>query len=247
MSRTASTVLALALLPLAFPLALPALAEDSALTDDYSNYVPDSGLFTVGSEPPDTALVERLFVLGFSELCGAAIDGAFGGSVPETFDLSYRTAYDEPGAPDRKYRLYRFNCDGGAYNFSSVFYGWDEGDGLAPISFAMPSLDVKYAEGDTEGAKVTAVNVVGFEARAQLSNASFDAASQTIGAGAYWRGIGDASDEAVWRFREGRFVLERYDVDASYNGEVDPQRVVDYMRAEDVPGPGRTADGEVDE
>lgn len=243
MSRAVSPVLALAMLPLA----LPAIAQDSATTGDYSNLVPDTGLYTAVSEPPDTALVERLFVLGFTEACNAAIDGAFGGSVPETFDLTYRTEYDEPDAPDRKYRLYRFNCNGGAYNFSSVFYGWDESDGLAPISFAVPSLDVKYAEGDIEGANVTAVNVVGFEARAQLSNASFDIASQTIGAGAYWRGIGDASDEGVWRFREGRFVLERYDVDASYNGEVDPQRVVDYTRAEDMPGPGRTADGEVDE
>ena len=243
MSRAVSAVLALALLPLA----LPVSAQDGAVAGDYSSFVPDTGLFTAASEPRDTALVERLFVLAFTEPCNAAIDGAFGGSVPEIFDLGYRNSYDEADAPERKYRLYRFNCNGGAYNFSSVFYGWDESDGLAPISFAVPSLDVRYAEGDTEGVNVTAVNVVGFEARAQLSNASFDAASQTIGAGAYWRGIGDASDEGVWRFREGRFVLERYDVDASYNGEVDPQRVVDYMRAEDVPGPGRTADGEVDE
>lgn len=243
MYRVTSALLALALLPLA----LPASAQDSAATGAYSSFVPDTSLYTAVEEPPDTALVERLFVLAFTEACNAAIDGAFGGSEPETFDLGYRTAYDEPGAPERKYRLYRFNCNGGAYNFSSVFYGWDQGDGLAPLSFAVPSLDVKYAEGDTEGANVTGVSVIGFEARAQLTNASFDAASQTIGAGAYWRGLGDASDEGVWRFREGRFVLERYDVDASYNGEVDPQRVVDYMRPEDVPGPGRTADGEVDE
>ena len=243
MSRALSPVLALALLPLC----LPALGQEGAATGEYSSFVPDTGLFTATSEPPDTALVERLFVLGFTEACNAAIDGAFGGSVPETFDLSYRSSYDEADAPERKYRLYRFNCNGGAYNFSSVFYGWDESDGLAPISFAVPSLDVKYAEGDTEGAKVTAVELIGFEARAQLTNASFDMASQTIGAGAYWRGLGDASDEGVWRFREGRFVLERYDVDASYNGEVDPQRVFDTMRAGDVPGPGRTADGEVDD
>ncbi len=243
MSSNARRLLALALLPLA----LPVLAQDGTAVGDYATYVPDTGLYTSGSEPPDTGLVERLFVLGFTEMCGAAIDGAFGGSVPETFDLSYRTEYDEAGTPDRKYRLYRFNCSGGAYNFSSVFYGWSEDDGLAAISFAVPSLDVKYAEGDTEGVTVTAVNVVGFEARTQLSNASFDVASQSIGAGAYWRGIGDASDEGVWRFREGRFVLERYDVDASYNGEVDPQRVVDYTREGDVPAPGRTADGEVDE
>lgn len=243
MSRALPAVLTLALLPLA----LPALAQDGAAAGDYSSFVPDTGLYTAVEEPPETALVQRLFVLAFTEPCSAAIDGAFGGSEPEVFDLSYRSSYEEPDAPERKFRLYRFNCNGGAYNFSSVFYGWDQGNGLAPISFAVPSLDVKYAEGDTEGANVTAVNVIGFEARAQLTNAGYDAASQTIGAGAYWRGIGDASDEGVWRFREGRFVLERYDVDASYNGEVDPQRVVDYTHPEDVPGPGRMADGEVDE
>lgn len=45
------------------------------------------------------------------------------------------------------------------------------------------------------------------------------------------RGVGDASPNGVWTFRDGNFVLVKYDVDASYDGEIEPQTVVDYESA----------------
>jgi hypothetical protein len=72
-----------------------------------------------------------------------------------------------------------------------------------------------------------------------MTNTGFDPASQTIVGGPYWRGLGDASELGVWRFRQGQFVLERYEIDASYNGEVDPTEVVNYTQPGDAPAPGR--------
>jgi hypothetical protein len=43
-----------------------------------------------------------------------------------------------------------------------------------------------------------------------------------------WRGVGDASANGTWAFKNGRFVLVKYDVDASYDGEINPQTVIDY-------------------
>lgn len=225
-------------------LAGPALAQDG----DYADFVPTTELYT-GEEAPETALVQRLYTLAFTELCNAAIDGGYGGPVPEVFDFTWRSQYDETSAPERQYRLYQFNCYGGAYNLSSVFYGWSQSDGLRILSFAVPSIKVSYPADDTENARPEGITVLGFEARQMIANVTFDEASRTLGGGAYWRGLGDASDYGVWRFREGSFVLETYDVDASYNGEIDPDRLVDYSQPGDVPAPARPwgEDGAEDE
>jgi len=44
-------------------------------------------------------------------------------------------------------------------------------------------------------------------------------------------GVGDASDSGTYLFRNGNFSLVQYDVDASYDGEENPQTVVDYNTA----------------
>lgn len=233
MSRALSALLAFSLLPLA----LPVLAQDAGGSGAYADFVPDSGLFTATEDPPDTGLVQRLFTLAFSEECGPAIDGGYGGAVPEVHDLEYKPSYvgaDEPAYP---FRLYRFNCNAGAYNVNSVYYGWDSLDGVRPISFAVPSIEVTYKDELSE--QVDTFSQIGFETRRMVTNSAYDPASQTIVGGAYWRGLGDASELGVWRFRDGRFVLERYEVDPSYNGQVDPTTLLDFTRPEDPPAPGR--------
>lgn len=61
-----------------------------------------------------------------------------------------------------------------------------------------------------------------------LTNSTFDEETKTITSNAYWRGIGDASSIGVWEFREASFALKRYEVDATYDEEVNPQVLVDY-------------------
>ena len=62
-------------------------------------------------------------------------------------------------------------------------------------------------------------------------NSSYDEASHTITSANKWRGVGDASDAGTWIFRNGRFTLVKYDVDASYDGEINPESVLDYYSA----------------
>lgn len=219
--------------------AVTATSAASAQTDGapgpYDSFVPTTELATATETPPDTALVRRLFTLAFTEPCNAAIDGGYGGPEPQVFDLAYRGSYDEPEAPARKFRLYQFNCNGGAYNFSSVFYGWDELDGLQPLSLAAPSVKPTYDETDGSGdGKLVRLELTGMTSSFLATNAEVDPKSGTITSAAYWRGIGDASSIGVWSLADGEYRLVTYDVDASYDGEVNPVRVFDRTEPEDI-------------
>lgn len=221
---------ALAALLLASPAAV-------AQSDDvnYSTFVPTTELYTGEAEPPATALVQRLFTLAFTEACGPAIDGGYGGPEPLIFDLSYRGSYDEPSDPERRFRLYQFNCSGGAYNFSSVFYGWDEVDGLSPLSFAFPSVKPEYEDLETNpDGRLVGLQLVGTSASFLVTNATVEEGTGVISSSAYWRGLGDASSVGTWSLADGDYRLVTYDVDASYDGEVNPVRVYDVTQPQDV-------------
>jgi hypothetical protein len=63
---------------------------------------------------------------------------------------------------------------------------------------------------------------------AELVNSFYDPDSRTLTSWSKWRGVGDASATGKWLFRDGEFTLVRYDVDASYDGEINEQTVLDY-------------------
>lgn len=216
-------------------MASTAFAQADTPAMDYDTFLPTTELFTATGEPPDTELVRRLFTLAFTEPCGPAIDGGYGGSEAEVFDFTYRGTYDEPDDAARKFRLYKFNCSGGAYNFSSVFYGWDEVSGLAPLSFAVPTIKPIYEglETNPDGTLV-GLQSTGTSSRFLVTNAEVDAETGTISSVAYWRGIGDASSSGVWTLADGEYVLITYDVDASYDGEINPVRVYDRTQPQDI-------------
>lgn len=202
---------------------------------DYSGFVPTTELYTATDAPPDTELVKRLFSLAFTEPCSAAIDGGYGGIEPQVFDFTFRDSYDEPDAPERAFRLYQFTCFGGAYNLSSVFYGWEAVSGLQPLSFASPTVKPTYEdlESNPDGTLV-GLQVTGMRGDFLVTNAEVDQATGTIAATGYWRGIGDASSTGVWQLLDGEYTLVTYDVDASYDGEVNPVRVYDRNTPEDI-------------
>ncbi len=212
-----------------------AAQETSPDLGEWTDYVPTTELYTAGDAPPDTLLVERLFRLAFAETCSASIDGGFGGTTPDVHDFRYRPYWDEADAPERLYRLYRFNCSGGAYNLSSIFYGWSEDSGLEPLSFAVPDVRFTYPDDDELQERPTAMALVGLSGRQLMTNVEVDEATGTIYSASYWRGLGDASSTGSWVFIDGQFMLATYDVDGSYDGEVNPVRVVDYSQPIDVP------------
>lgn len=218
----------LLLLPFVFVTAAAAQGLPPA-EGPWAGYVPDTTLSTFGEASPDTDLVVRLFALANTEACGPALDGGYGGPEPQVFDFTY---VDSLGGEERPYRLYQFNCFGGAYNLSSVFYGWDLSWGLRQLSFAAPEVTVTYAthpaNGEEDDTEVTGLALAGMHSRLLLTNAEVDPATGTIEAVSHWRGLGDASSRGVWVLRDGEYALSTYEVDGSYDGEVDRVPVVDY-------------------
>jgi hypothetical protein len=176
--------------------------------------------------PPRDAILEQAkaaFDAAYGDRCSPpSANGAAAG--PQAFALGDRDS--GAGADAAGARLFRFSCSTSAYNEDSVYYLHDEIGGLRQLQFATPELDIHYAGDGQE--EVEAVNVVGFRASDRLANSDYDEATMTIRSHAKWRGVGDASEAGAWLFRNGDFALVRYEVDASWDGEPNPETVLDY-------------------
>lgn len=165
------------------------------------------------------------FSESFPELCYGLEDSAAAEYYPnESWELSWETEYSD--APQTA-TLYKFFCGSGAYNVNHMYYLETEYDGLAPVAFATPLFDVVYENDDFEGA-VLDMPLTGYGTQLLLTNSEFDPETMTISSHALWRGIGDAFSAGTWTFRDGQFALIRYDVDAQYDGEVDPETLVSF-------------------
>ncbi|MCD7061134.1 DUF1176 domain-containing protein [Pelagibacterium xiamenense] len=172
----------------------------------------------------DTKAVTKLFQTTFQSSC-YGIEEDFGTlSETRSWELTWRHDYSDT---DSTATLYEFFCDSGAYNANYVYYLVDEYDGALPVAFAVPEFDVVYEDDDFEG-DVLDIPITGYGARLVLTNPHFDPETETITSHSLWRGLGDASSSGTWVFDEGRFRLVTYDVDPSYDGEINPERLVDF-------------------
>lgn len=169
--------------------------------------------------------VETLFKSTFAEACSWDEDLTPAAYFPtESWELTWQEEYSDTQSAGT---LYQFFCSAGAYNVNFVYYFDDPFQGLLPVAFAVPQYDVQYENDDFEAA-VEAIDVRGFTTQLIITNAEFDPQTQAIENNAKWRGIGDASSGGRWIFERGNFVLKFYDVDASYDGEINPERIVEY-------------------
>ncbi|RWC31084.1 MAG: DUF1176 domain-containing protein [Mesorhizobium sp.] len=197
-------------------------------TADFEEALPPS----CGDGPPppkkDTALeqAKKAFLATYSDQC----DKQFLADEPTVFSIKYKDKDAQPGDPDRETRLFHFSCSAAAYNDSSVYYMTDEISAVQQLQFAEPKMDIRYENNDSDG-KLLGMTIVGFQTSGWAVNSDYDEATQTITTFNKWRGIGDASDAGTYLFRNGNFSLVQYDVDASYDGEENPQTVVDYNTA----------------
>lgn len=183
-----------------------------------------------GPPPPKKdAMLEQaktLFTASYSAQCDPTLPGGEARGEPEEHVIHY-TADD---GSEMAARLFRFFCSAGAYNENAVYYLSTDADTLRQIQFATPELDIRYETADSQE-KVEAVNIIGYQTDEQLINSSYDDGTQSITSHAKWRGVGDAGASGTWLFRNGQFSLVQYDVDASYDGEINPQAVLDYNTA----------------
>lgn len=146
------------------------------------------------------------------------------------YRIPFHYSSDGDDQPEREARLIRFFCGAGAYNETHVYYQHDEEYGLRGLQFVKPELDIRYESEDSDE-KVKSIDVIGYITEAILMNSSYDEATLTLTSAYKWRGIGDASDSGIWIFRNGRFTLVGYEVDASYDGEINPESVLDFHTA----------------
>lgn len=148
---------------------------------------------------------------------------------PDVYTFTYRDTYE--GATDHEVRVYRYFCGSGAYNQFHVYFTWTENYGIQQVAFPTPTLDIQCVGGGNPGGddcNVTGVEINGFRAEQQVINSEFDPATLTITNHACWRGVCDAWEEGVWVFHNGEFVLTSFEVDPSYDGEINGFHLVDY-------------------
>lgn len=167
----------------------------------------------------------KLHALAGGDLCDDEA-GAWADEDFASWELTYQPSWSDD-APEETVTLVRLFCMAGAYNVTHSYYIKTEFDGLRPLALAEPNYDVRYENDDFEGA-VEGIDLKGMTATTTLVNSYFDEETQTLGSSSKWRGIGDASSEGTWVFDEGQFVLVKYDVDASYDGEINPETIFDY-------------------
>lgn len=197
-------------------------------TVDFEEALPPS----CGDGPPppkkDTALerAKKAFAATYGEQC----DKALMANEPETFSIKYKDKDAAAGDPDKETRLFHFSCSAAAYNETSIYYMSDDVSGVRQLQFTEPEMDIRYVNNDTEG-KVESMHIIGFQTTGWAVNSDYDQNAHTITTLNKWRGIGDASSSGTYLFRNGDFSLVQYDVDASYDGEENPQTVVDYNTA----------------
>ena len=126
-----------------------------------------------------------------------------------------------------QFQLAQVYCNRAAYNSSEIWLLANEYGEVRTLALAAPRFAVDYASGGDQRA-VQSINVTGYGANVEVSNSSFDPKTLTLTSFHKWRGMGDASEGGEWVFSNGDFLLRRYDVDASWDDEVNPQTIVDF-------------------
>lgn len=198
-------------------------------TGNFEDAVPQSCGAGTPQPKKDSALegARKAFAATYGDQCDADVPGNAGSGRPDAFVIRYKDSAASADEAERESRLFRFFCSLAAYNSDAVYYLSDDVGGLRQLQFAAPELDVRYENGDSDGT-LESVTVTGFRTQDRAVNSEYDENARTITSWAKWRGVGDASATGTYLFRNGDFSLVQYDVDASYDGEVNPQTVVDY-------------------
>lgn len=180
--------------------------------------------------PPHDAAFEKakaMFAAAGPESCFMSSFPGEEEEAPRSYTIPFSFAYDDAEQPAREARLFRFFCFRGAYNEAHVYYFADDEGAVSPLYFSRPELDIRYA-GDDIDSEVETITITGFSSGAELINSEYDEEARTLSSFSLWRGMGDAFSEGRWAFREGKFQLVHYAVDASYDGEQNPETLVDY-------------------
>lgn len=172
----------------------------------------------------------KLHALAGGEWCDSDGQGWAPEETYQEWPFSYVPEYNDGQA--EQVTLIRIFCMAGAYNVQHAYYWYRDFEGLMPLAFAEPAFSAQYENDDGLDGALLGVTVTGMTSAQTLVNSDFDPETLTITSNSLWRGIGDARSVGTWVFADGDFVLKRYDIDASYDGQVNPETVLDYLAEE---------------
>lgn len=133
---------------------------------------------------------------------------------PKEYNLQWQSYFNE----QKKAQLFQFSCNRAAYNTNSVFY-------LVFPDGRIISLSFSTVKTDKEG------NILGYGTTDILFKPEYDEEKEELTTLYFYRGLGDASISATYRFVNGSFILKKYEVDQTFDGEINPQTIVDIKKA----------------
>lgn len=194
---------------------------------DLKNVLPDRCNDDEEPRDEEAMLIEQareVFNAVFSETCNISPGNE---EEPQHHALKFRHSYASESDPEDVAHLFRFFCDRGAYNEMHAYLMTDVSGIIVPLDFATPELHIEYEDDDSNKA-ATDIRIIGFQTERVLINSDFDPQTLTITSYAKWRGVGDAFSAGSWLFRQGKFALVKYDIDPSYDGNIDPTTILDY-------------------
>lgn len=121
----------------------------------------------------------------------------------------------------RQALIVEFPCQIGAYSQTAVYLLSDQHGTVSEIVFPSPKFDVTYAG---EGESATAEKIVVYETPylREVVNPSYDPESRTMSERNKWRGLGDAYTETRWGFKNAKFEITYFAVDATFDGKDNP-------------------------
>jgi Protein of unknown function (DUF1176) len=156
--------------------------------------------------------------------CNTASQVEAGKLELEVHEFKYKAAGSGDKDPPSVATLFAYPCGSGAYNTVEFYYLNIDEQGPARLTFAEPRYDYKYA--DEESAKLTSMSLKGFTSTGALINSGFDGKTNSLTSFSKWRGLGDASSKGTWVFSDGAFVLRDYDIDPTFDEEINPISVM---------------------
>lgn len=184
-------------------------------------------VFLVGSliPAPVVAEVDQATVLAARPaVCSPMPPQSAEGGVEE--DLLQRFEVKIPGQEEAQPTIvWQVPCGAGAYNRIFAYWVEDSYGGLRQLAFAMPVVETVMERPDDPESPVREARVTGWTASTMLVSATFDPATLTFSHTAMARGLGDAFNAGTWQLGLDQAVIQTFDVDASYDGEVNPVKV----------------------
>ncbi len=176
------------------------------------------------------AKADAVFEAAYGDTCLRHVVLADDEADPQEYELTFRPSWAGEDGEDETFRLFRYFCTRGAYNETHIHLMAGYDGEVEIVSFAVPEADIRYVDDDSDG-DLESMELIGFSARAQLVNSAFDPETRELTANGRWRGLGDASDSGLWIFRDGTFDLVRFEIDPTYDGEINPVAIFDVNEA----------------